>query len=90
MVVSGDLGEVGTRHAGRLPIRLQKPMDGAAALGMLKREDVTVEDDAIEAAIAELNGVLMVTLEAVHGGPPWGVCLSTRVRSTLFSQRPLS
>jgi hypothetical protein len=67
VVVGGDGPEGGGGHPVRLAFLLEEADD---ARGVLQDLDHAVEEDAVEAGVAEADGGLVVLDEGVHGGPP--------------------
>jgi hypothetical protein len=64
MVLSGDVTEDGFAHRVELAIGVEEPDD---ALGLLKRLNQPVEQNAIEAPVRQTNAMGVMLVEGVHG-----------------------
>jgi hypothetical protein len=67
LVLGRDVTEDPFADRVQLAVGVEEPDD---AFGLLKGLNQTVQQDAIEAAIAEPDTILMMLVEGVHGCPP--------------------
>src|SRR5207248_2994248 len=63
----GDAGEVGSCDSGALPVGIEETED---SLGLLEGLDEAIQQEPVEAPVAEFDAILVMLVKGVHGGPP--------------------